>query len=284
VPLLLFAAILLVAALAFNLAYLDTGGEAIPAVPNAGGSEPSTRGPLDPGSVTSLLILLAFLAAVVVSVLLVLKNRRRRAVPSRPRTWWDVLVGFAWIAVFFALAYLWPRIAENASRGTNVPPGSEGGAAELPSLPTVAGISAGIFLAGALLAGLLVVVLVLRSRLVLFEDAGEGPVRAGRRAAVRAVEATIGELRLGGDVREAILACFARFCALLGARGLADQEALTPRELEDLAVSRLRVTPEAAEALTSLFEEARYSDHPLGEADRERAVRSLEGIRASLEA
>ena len=58
---------------------------------------------------------------------------------------------------------------------------------------------------------------------------------------------------------------------------------LTPRELEDLAVRRLDVTADSAETLTSLFEEARYSEHALGEPDRDRAVRSLETIRADLE-
>jgi len=105
-----------------------------------------------------------------------------------------------------------------------------------------------------------------------------------RQAAVDAVAATIQELELGGDVRTAILACFDRFCRLLGERGFRDQAPLTSRELESLAVRGLRVPEESAEALTSLFEEARYSEHPLGPADRERAVESLRRIRSSLEA
>jgi hypothetical protein len=78
--------------------------------------------------------------------------------------------------------------------------------------------------------------------------------------------------------------CYQRFCALLGSRGISEQEAMTPRELEGLAVERLHVSREASETLTSLFEEARYSVHPLGEGDRRRAIDSLAGIRAALEA
>jgi len=48
VPLLLFLAIVLVAALAFNVANLDTGGEAIPGGSAAGGTEPTALGFLDP--------------------------------------------------------------------------------------------------------------------------------------------------------------------------------------------------------------------------------------------
>jgi len=103
-----------------------------------------------------------------------------------------------------------------------------------------------------------------------------------RHAAADAVQDAIEELEVGGDVRSVILACFHRFCALLGARGITAQGALTPRELEGLAVERLRVSRDASETLTSLFEEARYSEHPLGEADRQRAIESLAGIRVAL--
>ena len=72
--------------------------------------------------------------------------------------------------------------------------------------------------------------------------------------------------------------------ALLGARGFTDQEALTPRELERLAVDRLQVSREETGNLTSLFEEARYSEHALGEPDRARAMDCLGRIQAALEA
>ena len=103
-----------------------------------------------------------------------------------------------------------------------------------------------------------------------------------RRAAAATVDAAISQLQLGGDVRAAILACYQRFCELLGMRGIDEQDALTPRELESVARDQLAVSAASAETLTSLFEEARYSTHPLGEPDRERAVESLERIREAL--
>src|SRR5213594_3543887 len=81
-----------------------------------------------------------------------------------------------------------------------------------------------------------------------------------------ALELPRGEGALGGDP----------------ARGITAQGALTPRELEGLAVERLHVSREASETLTTLFEEARYIEHPLGEADRHRAIESLAGIRVAL--
>src|SRR5438552_19073914 len=65
---------------------------------------------------------------------------------------------------------------------------------------------------------------------------------------------------------------------------MTDQDALPPHELERLAVDWLRVSRDASGILTSLFEEARYSDHPLGERDRARAIESLGQIQAALEA
>src|SRR6266480_2971574 len=50
-----------------------------------------------------------------------------------------------------------------------------------------------------------------------------------------------------------------------------------------LAVDRLRVSRDDSATLTSLFEEARYSEHPLGDIDRARAINSLGRIRVALE-
>jgi hypothetical protein len=50
------------------------------------------------------------------------------------------------------------------------------------------------------------------------------------------------------------------------------------------ALARLAVSRTAVPALTGLFELARFSDHPLGAPDRERALEALDTIRASMEA
>src|SRR5712691_4552416 len=65
VPLLLFLAVLIVSALAFNLANLNTGGEAIPVVPGAGGMPASQVGNLasDPTAEAVVLIMTTLLFA-----------------------------------------------------------------------------------------------------------------------------------------------------------------------------------------------------------------------------
>ena len=109
------------------------------------------------------------------------------------------------------------------------------------------------------------------------------PASTARVVAATTVREAIQEIESGGEVRAVILACFQRFCTLLGSRGITKQDPLTPRELEGLAVDRLRVSREDSATLTSLFEEARYSEHPLGDLDRARAIDSLGKIRLALE-
>src|SRR5438046_2027622 len=114
-------------------------------------------------------------------------------------------------------------------------------------------------------------------------DAGPGPRAAVDLVARAPVREAIQAIAGGGEVRAVILACFQRFCTLLGSRGITKQDPLTPRELERLAVDRLRFSREDSATLTSLFEEARYSEHPLGDLDRARAIDSLGKIRVALE-
>src|SRR5437870_12435390 len=77
VPLLLFLAILLVAALAFNVADLDTGGEAIPGAGAAGGTEPRASGGFDP--ILADVILLVFAGFVVATRVFAWPGRRVHA-------------------------------------------------------------------------------------------------------------------------------------------------------------------------------------------------------------
>ena len=90
VPLLLFLAILLVAALAFNVANLDTGGEAIPGGGASGGTEPSAFGVFDPllGDLF-LVVFVSFVVAILVHAFL--RRRVRQRAPTKPFSWWQVI-------------------------------------------------------------------------------------------------------------------------------------------------------------------------------------------------
>ncbi|HII40001.1 MAG TPA: DUF4129 domain-containing protein [Thermoplasmata archaeon] len=285
IPLLLFLAILLVAGLAFNLAHLDTGGEQLPATPGSGSPIANPQGLLDPDTAAVLLVatFIAFVVSAIVLVFLKKKGPRVKRI-VRPIGWADVLATLIAFVVFAGLIYLYPHLVSSVNPQAGGSNGTAGGAGDTTLIPAVGGIPLGVFLAGAIFASILAIALFLQVGANLRRLRPVGPASRSRRLAARTLEKTMAELELGADVRQAILACYQRFCLLLGARGIGAQDSLTPRELEDLAVRRLAVSGDSAEALTSLFEEARYSEHPLADGDRDRALRSLETIRADLEA
>ena len=283
VPLLLFLAIVLVAALAFNVANLDTGGEAIPGGSVAGGTEPTALGFLDPLLGDVFLVLFAS-SVVAILVFALLRRRVRPKAPTKPFSWWQVVSSAIGLVLVFALLLVWPRMIHALRVGQTAPTTGDAGAASGAGWPVAAGAPLGLFLGLTVFATIVILFALLRrgAGVVEIEDEPPGDDPMARHAAADAVQDAIEELEVGGDVRSVILACFHRFCALLGARGITAQGALTPRELEGLAVERLRVSRDASETLTSLFEEARYSEHPLGEAHRQRAIESLAGIRVAL--
>jgi len=284
VPVLLFFAVLLAATLAFNVANLDAGDETAAPLPR--GTSPFSLFALDPNLVDVLVVGFggAFLGA---AIYLIVANRGRARRPAKRPSWWEILSSVLGLVMVLTLLFAWPRMVRTLSPGNATADSTTGTAdpGNMTAWPASVGAPLGLFLAVTVLLTILAMAYLLRRNAGDFEVGEEdGGSADGRRRASEAVQATIAELEIGADVRGAILACFQRFCRLLGARGIGDQGALTPRELERLAVDRLRVSPEASGMLTSLFEEARYSEHALREADRARAIDSLSGIRAALEA
>jgi hypothetical protein len=81
----------------------------------------------------------------------------------------------------------------------------------------------------------------------------------------------------GADPRALIVALYGRLLATVDARA-GDTGTRTAREVEATAVARWRLPPAAAHELTGLFEEARYSRHPIGRADTDRARRALQDV------
>ncbi|HEX9341828.1 MAG TPA: DUF4129 domain-containing protein [Thermoplasmata archaeon] len=282
VPVLLFLAVVLAAALAFNVANLEAGDETAPPLPR--GTSPGALFTLDP--IYADVLVVGFGGTVVgAAIYLILTNRGHQGRPAKPSRWREILSSVLGLVIVLALLFGWPRMVHTLAPGNETADSTTvtGDSGNVTAWPASVGAPLGLFLAITVLGTILGMSYLLRRNAGGFEvDDDAAPDE--RRTASEAVGAAIAELEIGGDVRGAILACFQRFCRLLGSRGIAEQGAMTPRELERLAVDRLRVSPDASGTLTSLFEEARYSDHPLREADRARAIESLTGIRAALEA
>lgn len=90
------------------------------------------------------------------------------------------------------------------------------------------------------------------------------------------------ELDLGGDPRMVILALYGELLLRLQPV-VGGVETNTPEEIRATHLVRLQVRPKAANTLTRLFEEARYSAHPMGAKESERAREALRDALADLD-
>lgn len=132
------------------------------------------------------------------------------------------------------------------------------------------------------LAVLALVLLLLYTRRLGQRSDSELLAEAKRRAIDR-LEETIYRLEMGEEIRSAILRCYADMTRLFRHRGLTYGRELTARELEALAVERLDVSDESSVRLRELFEEARYSAHPLHEGYKRTALECLRVVKRELE-
>ncbi|MEF8874780.1 MAG: DUF4129 domain-containing protein [Candidatus Thermoplasmatota archaeon] len=92
----------------------------------------------------------------------------------------------------------------------------------------------------------------------------------------------ITELHEGDDVRDVIIRNYQKMLIRLEEEGVHQDLSFTPRELEKMALAKLTLTEETIDEMTELFEEAKYSDHPLGEKERDRAIDNFKQIREEL--
>lgn len=93
-----------------------------------------------------------------------------------------------------------------------------------------------------------------------------------------------GELALRGqaDPRTAIIGCYAAMERSLADAGSPAEAADTPAEVLARATAGGLIRSTSATTLTGLFRRARYSSHPMTEADRETALGALAEVRADL--
>jgi len=99
-----------------------------------------------------------------------------------------------------------------------------------------------------------------------------------------AVEEGLDDLRSEPDARRAIIRCYARFERAAASSGVERRPWLTPMEFMREVLMRLPAPQAAVPGLTRLFELARFSDHALGTAERDRALEALDDIRTAIAA
>jgi Domain of unknown function (DUF4129) len=99
----------------------------------------------------------------------------------------------------------------------------------------------------------------------------------------RAVTAGLHALQQHTDPRQAIIACYARLEHLLEDYGVPAYHHLTPQEYMSAALQGIPLPAEAFADLVHLFEQARYSLHPLDDTARTLAMTRLATIKNHLE-
>jgi Domain of unknown function (DUF4129) len=98
-----------------------------------------------------------------------------------------------------------------------------------------------------------------------------------------AIDAALAPLREPADARAAVIEAYARMEQVLAGRALGRREAEAPREYLRRVLGERGVPERSLSALTALFEEARFSRHPITESASRAAATELQAVRAALE-
>ena len=101
--------------------------------------------------------------------------------------------------------------------------------------------------------------------------------------ALEVLDKALVSLYAGEDPGSTIIRTYQQMCLLVQVDKLDNEPYLTPKEFAELAVRDLGWSEGPLFDLTQLFEEARYSDHLMGEPQKERAIASFNELRNALE-
>jgi hypothetical protein len=231
----------------------------------------------------------ALLELVLAVLMLTLRSIRRRAPDASymvarvrlflHRTIVAAMVVVAWVVVS---TLVWPGLRKFDA---NPVPTTFWPASGIPSRPfrQFTRAEAELIVAGLTLLVLAIIMasVILLRRLATRPQA-TSPAKDDDRVLQQAVDAGLRALHSADDARAAIIACYLSMEASLSAAGAARQRAETSAELLHRAVRAGLLHGHAADQLTLLFYEARYSTHELPAQARQDAMQALEAISADL--
>ena len=104
------------------------------------------------------------------------------------------------------------------------------------------------------------------------------------RAAELVIEDVVNALETDDEIRKAIYEAYVNMCDVLQKYGFWREKSQTVREFRDAVGQAMNfIDKDHLRSLTTLFEEARYSDHVLKNISRKKAIRDLKMIITSIE-
>ena len=260
--------------------------------PLSGGAAVNTRSAQAP--TTAVFMVLAGMGVVTVGgLLLLLWSGRRRKDDSPEREPTKIEVHWFWKLVSMLLtlalgAALVAAAAIGTRRVQQAPPFGGRSFGGVPAHPTGTSATAGGFKLPTWLPWtvLAIVALGLTVGMVVLWLRREQPTTEplGANATHAAVEAAIDALDAEADPRRAVIAAYGAMQRTLGERGIVRSPPEAPREYLERALVASHATERDARTLTGLFEEARYSSHPIPERFRELALSALRSLQRRLQA
>ncbi len=242
----------------------------------------------------AVLVLLLGVGVVMLSLLMIVawSGRRRKDDPPEPEhpapetPWWWKLVAMLLPLALGAALVTAALSGTRKAGGTRAAGGlglGEALSGPAPGRQPAGGFTLPSWLPWAVLAIVVVAIAVVSVVLVIRR---QGLAREGSdQAAVdAAVEAAIGALDSDLDPRRAVIAAYGAMQRSLGEHGVARSPAEAPREYLRRVLLASRASEHESTTLTGLFEEARYSSHPISEHVRELALGALRSLQGRLRA
>ena len=100
-----------------------------------------------------------------------------------------------------------------------------------------------------------------------------------REEVAQIIDVTIQKLRQGSSYRETVLECYRQITSILELKSKVQGSPMTPREFDKAMSDRLKL-PEGSSLsrVTSLFEIARYSEHPVTQDEANSAIECLSDL------
>jgi hypothetical protein len=252
----------------------------------------SLRGPLGTGRgrpsypadlIDSLLLLLvlAILAGAVLGVIALWPGKSLGRPRRGPAGSWNLILPMAAILLVWLFRDLFGLGGgeRDPDPTTTIPSAST---IEVPDPPPASGVVP-LIVAGLALAAMVGIVV---AQLVA-DRRRRQPPRTPAERLVELLDDTLEDLEREPDPRKAVIGAWARMEAGLAAAGLPRHPSEAPfeyaaRVLETALDPANRVTPSSVHRLTGLFERAKFSQHPVGQADREEAIAALRAVRREL--